>query len=116
MFSYKIQMSDTNANKRLPCIPDDRNLTEFFNAIDPLNMIKLFAAILNERRIIIHSTRLVRLTACVQACNLLLYPMEWQNVFIPIVPVSLIDYLNCPTPYIIGLHTSTLAVSLQAAN
>lgn len=104
-------MNDTNANKRLPCIPDDRNLLEFFNAIEPINMIKLFAAILNERRIIIHSTRLVRLSAVVQACNLLIYPMQWQNVFIPVLPVQLLDFLNCPTPFIIGIHTSTLHVS-----
>lgn len=73
-------MNDTNTNRRLPCIPDNRNLTEFFNAMEPINMIKLFAAILNERRIIIHSTRLARLSACVQASNLIIFPMQWENV------------------------------------
>lgn len=73
-------------------------------------MINLFAATLNERRILIHSTRLERLSACVQACNLIIYPMQYQGVLIPILPVQLLDYLNCPTPFIIGIHTSTLEV------
>lgn len=54
-----------------------RNLTEYFNAVDTTTMMTVFASMLNERRIIITSKRLSRLTACVQAANSLIFPMYW---------------------------------------
>ncbi|OAD54864.1 DENN domain-containing protein 1A [Eufriesea mexicana] len=61
-----------------------------------------------NRRIIFISKRLSRLSACVQACNALIYPMIWQHIYIPVLPLSLIDYLLAPMPFLIGVPTPTL--------
>lgn len=87
---------------QLPSIPENKNLTEYC-AIDPVNMLQIFASMLYERRILITSKRLSRLSACVQAANSVIYPMSWQHIFIPVLPHHLIDYLNAPMPYLIGL-------------
>lgn len=87
-----------------------RNLTEYYSAIDSYNMMVIFASMLYERRIIFISKRLSRLSACVQACNALIYPMIWQHIYIPVLPLSLIDYLLAPMPFLIGVPTSTLQV------
>ncbi|TKS74303.1 DENN domain-containing protein 1B [Collichthys lucidus] len=42
----------------LPTIPESRNLTEYFVAVDVNNMLQLFASMLHERRIIITSSKL----------------------------------------------------------
>lgn len=70
----------------------------------------IFASMLYERRIIFTSKRLSRLSACVQACNALIYPMIWQHIYIPVLPVALIDYLLAPMPFLIGVPTSILEV------
>jgi hypothetical protein len=88
-----------------------RNLTEYLNAFDARNMCRIFAALLNERRILITSSRISRLTGCVQAANSLIYPMQWQHIFIPILPKNLIDYLNAPMPYLIGVPSVLVQVS-----
>ncbi|XP_054157247.1 DENN domain-containing protein 1B-like [Oppia nitens] len=88
---------------KMPSIPEDRNLTEYFNAIDAMNMIVIFANMLNERRIIMTSKKLSRLSACVQAANSLIYPMHWQHIFIPVLPKHLLDYLSAPMPFLIGV-------------
>ena len=44
-----------------------RNMNEYFNAVKANEMITIFASLLHERRIIVTSSRLSRLTACVQA-------------------------------------------------
>uniref|UniRef100_A0A2H8TUP2 DENN domain-containing protein 1A n=1 Tax=Melanaphis sacchari TaxID=742174 RepID=A0A2H8TUP2_9HEMI len=91
---------------QLPSIPENRNLTEYYSAVDCQNMIIIFASMLFERRIIFTSKKLYRLSACVQSANAVLYPMNWQHIFIPVLPQSLIDYLLAPMPYLIGLpHT-----------
>lgn len=92
---------------KLPSIPEDRNLTELFNACDDKIMIGLFKAMLHERKIIIVSRRLTRLSACVQAANLLIYPMHWQHLFIPVLPIATVETLGAPFPYIIGVPSST---------
>jgi len=86
-------------------------LTEYYNAVDSQNMIIIFASMLFERRIIFTSKKLYRLSACVQSANSILYPMNWQHIFIPVMPQSLIDYLLAPMPYLIGLHHSLFQVS-----
>ena len=65
---------------------------------------------LHERRVMIKSTRLSRLTGCVQAANSLLYPMQWQHIYIPILPKQLIEYLNAPMPFLIGVPAALLEV------
>ncbi|XP_043252607.1 DENN domain-containing protein 1A isoform X1 [Colletes gigas] len=93
---------------QLPSIPENRNLTEYYSAVDALNMMIIFASMLYERRIIFTSKRLSRLSACVQACNALIYPMIWQHIYIPVLPLSLIDYLLAPMPFLIGVPAPTL--------
>uniref|UniRef100_A0A671PUW4 DENN domain containing 1B n=1 Tax=Sinocyclocheilus anshuiensis TaxID=1608454 RepID=A0A671PUW4_9TELE len=69
-----------------------RNLTEYFVAVDVNNMLHLYASMLHERRIIITSSKLSTLTACVHGSTAMLYPMHWQHIFIPVLPSHLLDY------------------------
>lgn len=71
-------------------------------------MIAVFAAMLAERRIIFTSKRLDRLSSCIQAANAFLYPMVWQHIFIPMMPMKLKDYLSAPMPYLIGVPSMVL--------
>ncbi|XP_033611221.1 DENN domain-containing protein 1B isoform X2 [Cryptotermes secundus] len=88
---------------QLPSIPENRNLTEYYNAVDGHNMMVIFASMLYERRIIFTSKKLYRLSACVQSANSIIYPMNWQHIFIPVLPMALMDYLLAPMPYLIGV-------------
>ncbi|KAK3088248.1 hypothetical protein FSP39_016572 [Pinctada imbricata] len=99
---------------KLPSIPTNRNLTEYYNALDTENMMIIFASMLHERRIIITSNKLNRLTACVHSSADLLYPMHWQHLFIPVLPTFLKDYLSAPMPYLIGVHKSILETIKEA--
>uniref|UniRef100_A0A3B4DUG5 UDENN domain-containing protein n=1 Tax=Pygocentrus nattereri TaxID=42514 RepID=A0A3B4DUG5_PYGNA len=88
--------------------PHQRNLTEYFVAVDVNNMLQLYASMLHERRIIITSSKLSTLTACVHGSAAMLYPMHWQHIYIPVLPPHLLDYCCAPMPYLIGVHLSLL--------
>ncbi|KAA0721780.1 DENN domain-containing protein 1B [Triplophysa tibetana] len=92
--------------KALPSIPENRNLTELVVAVDVGNLLQLYASMLFERRILIYCSKLSTLTACVHACNGMLFPMYWQHIFIPVLPPHLLDYCCAPMPYLIGVHSS----------
>jgi len=36
----------------------------------------------------------------------LLYPFEWQHTFITVLPSMLIDIVDAPTPYVVGVLAS----------
>lgn len=38
----------------------------------------------------------------------LLYPFTWQHTYIPVLPPSMIDIVCSPTPFLIGLLSSSL--------
>lgn len=95
------------------CLYFQRNLTEYYNALDTQNMMIIFASMLYERRIIFTSKKLKRLSACVQSANDVIYPMIWQHIFIPVLPMALIDYLLAPMPFLIGVPDEVMKVSLM---
>uniref|UniRef100_A0A672J557 DENN/MADD domain containing 1A n=1 Tax=Salarias fasciatus TaxID=181472 RepID=A0A672J557_SALFA len=92
----------------LPSIPENRNLTEYFVAVDVNNMLHLYASMLYERRILICCSKLSTLTACVHGSAAMLFPMHWQHVYIPVLPQHLLDYCCAPMPYLIGVHSSLM--------
>lgn len=59
-------------------------------------MMVIFASMLHERRIVMISSRISRLSACIQAANAVIYPMIWQHIYIPVLPPHLMDYLLAP--------------------
>ncbi|XP_048198117.1 DENN domain-containing protein 1A isoform X6 [Perognathus longimembris pacificus] len=94
--------------RELPSIPENRNLTEYFVAVDVNNMLHLYASMLYERRILLACSKLSTLTACIHGSAAMLYPMYWQHVYIPVLPPHLLDYCCAPMPYLIGIHLSLM--------
>ncbi|XP_061460501.1 DENN domain-containing protein 1A isoform X3 [Rhineura floridana] len=94
--------------RELPSIPENRNLTEYFVAVDVNNMLHLYASMVYERRILIGCSKLSTLTACIHGSAAMLYPMFWQHVYIPVLPPHLLDYCCAPMPYLIGIHSSLM--------
>ncbi|XP_041126628.1 DENN domain-containing protein 1B-like isoform X2 [Polyodon spathula] len=120
LYSYPVPKPNTSVNlsmhshfitpdiNGLPTIPESRNLTEYFVAVDVSNMLQLYASMMHERRIIITSSKLSTLTACVHGSTALLYPLFWQHIYIPVLPPHLLDYCCAPMPYVVGVHLSLL--------
>lgn len=48
------------------------------------------------------------LSKCCHAMVALLYPFTWQHTYIPVLPPSMIDIVCSPTPFLIGLLSSSL--------
>jgi len=72
------------------------------------SIIQLFASLLFERRIIVISSQLEKISSCVQAAVAALHPFAWHHIFIPVLPKQLIDYCSAPMPFIVGLHKSLM--------
>lgn len=82
------------------------SFTALFQAIGVENVVKLFGHAIFERKICFFSKHKTLLTTAAEILVSLLSPFQWPHVYIPILPRSLLDILQAPTPYIIGIHTS----------
>eukprot|EP00978_Attheya_sp_CCMP212_P022006 scaffold64995_cov41-Attheya_sp.AAC.1 len=69
--------------------------------------MRFLSALLCERRVILLSKSPCRLSACGMAAIQMLRQglLEWQHVYIPILPPHLLQYLGAPMPYLVGLLT-----------
>ncbi|KAG8484168.1 hypothetical protein CXB51_022902 [Gossypium anomalum] len=83
----------------------DISFQPLVQCLDVDNLIKLFTAVLLERRILIRSNKYSVLTLASEAICHLIYPFRWQHVYIPLLFFSGVDYIDAPTPYMMGLHS-----------
>ncbi|KAL2479077.1 DENN domain and WD repeat-containing protein SCD1 [Forsythia ovata] len=83
----------------------DISFQPLVQCLDVDNFIKLFTAVLIERRILLRSNKYSLLTLASEAICHLIYPFRWQHVYIPLLFFSGVDYIDAPTPYMMGLHS-----------
>lgn len=83
----------------------DISFQPLVQCLDVNNLMKLFTAVLLERRILLRSNKYTLLTLVSEAICHLIFPFRWQHVYIPLLFFSGVDYIDAPTPYMMGLHS-----------
>ncbi|RHY36773.1 hypothetical protein DYB38_001778 [Aphanomyces astaci] len=91
---------------RLPGI--DFSLSLLFDTLDVANIITLFTAALVECRILLISSQLTVLAVVAESLRTILHPLKWPHVYLPVLPGKLLGYLQCPTPFIVGVQKDLL--------
>lgn len=89
------------------------NLTKLLACLSPDDVLIVFNALLLEKRLIVLSKSLPKLSSCVHALRELLFPMSWQHIFIPILPIKHIKFTCAPMPFLVGIHSGTMDTLLE---
>lgn len=87
-------------------LPGSRStdLYALFRCLSLENIVALFEYAMAESRIIFVSQHTAMLHLACHALVSLLYPLKWASVFIPVLPARLLQALDAPCPYIIGIE------------
>jgi hypothetical protein len=87
-------------------IPGSRNIDIYalFRCLSIPNIITLFEYVISESRIILLSSHPAMLHLASMAIVNLIYPFQWTGVFIPILPARLVQTIEAPCPYIVGIE------------
>ncbi|TRY91468.1 hypothetical protein DNTS_027213 [Danionella cerebrum] len=88
------------------CRPSDSRLEHvdfecLFSSLSLRLLLRVFASLLLERRVIFTADKLSTLSKCCHAVVALLYPFSWQHTYIPVLPPSMMDIVCTPTPFIV---------------
>ncbi|XP_036800335.1 DENN domain-containing protein 2A isoform X1 [Oncorhynchus mykiss] len=95
------------------CRPSDSRLEHvdfecLFSCLSLRLLLGVFGSLLLERRVIFTADKLSTLSQCCHAVVALLYPFTWQHTYIPVLPPAMLDIVCTPTPFIVGLLSSSL--------
>jgi hypothetical protein len=77
-----------------------------FNTLEVSVIIKLWVSILTEKHIIILANQNFLLFSICEALINLIFPFRWLHTYIPVLSSNELDYLESPTPYIMGVHSN----------
>ncbi|WCJ42778.1 DENN (AEX-3) domain-containing protein [Euphorbia peplus] len=80
------------------------------------NVLTLVAGALLEKQIVVVCSNLGILSASVLAMIPLIRPYRWQSLLMPILPDEMLDFLDAPVPYIVGVKNKTSEVQSKLAN
>ena len=79
------------------------------------NSLRLLSGLMSERRVLLISRFPTRLAMCARSALSMLAQglLSWQHLYIPVLPPHLLQYLQAPMPYLIGV-LATLLPSVNA--
>lgn len=84
------------------------DLQSLLQQLQPEYLITVFSMLTIERRVIFYSDNVTTLSACVQAIVALLFPLNWQHIYVPVLPPSILSYCCAPMPFVVGVLKSCI--------
>ncbi|KNC51494.1 uncharacterized protein AMSG_07691 [Thecamonas trahens ATCC 50062] len=93
---------------------DETRLGPLLAALAPCDVVHLVTCILTETPIVFTASSMALLPAVSEALLSLVAPLAWPFVYIPILPPDLLDCVEAPTQFILGVLDSALAHKIAA--
>ncbi|XP_030755437.1 uncharacterized protein LOC115881873 [Sitophilus oryzae] len=94
---------------------EDADLKRLHNLPSDI-LLKIFSSLLLERKVILISSTISDLSSCVDSLQSILYPFTWYHTFIPILPESLWDIVESPTPVVCGVLSPEAVLNRKIEN
>ncbi|KAF0041246.1 hypothetical protein F2P81_007144 [Scophthalmus maximus] len=79
-------------------------LGEAFSLLGVDNMVQLLTCAFLETQVILYSQDYQRLMTVAEGVTTLLFPFQWQHIYLPIVSAPLHHLLDAPVPFLIGIQ------------
>ncbi|XP_071715418.1 uncharacterized protein [Rutidosis leptorrhynchoides] len=80
------------------------------------HILTIFAGALLEKQIVFVCSNLGILSASVLSIIPLIRPYQWQSFFMPVLPNDMLDFLDAPVPFIVGVKSKTAEVQSKSGN
>jgi hypothetical protein len=90
-------------------LPDPSNRLSFILlCFGPRVMLDILTCLLSESRMIFFSNDLNKLSLICEGFRVLIYPLAWTHVYLPIVPLQLLNLVEAPVPFLLGTHSENI--------
>jgi len=82
----------------------DFSLRLLFEVLAVDKVLEVYTCLLEERKVLLISERYSVLTVVAESFRALLAPLDWCHVYAPVLPRSMLDHLQAPVPFLIGIN------------
>lgn len=79
------------------------DIENLLKCLDIDSILEVFSAILLEKKMLFVSKHKALLTQVISCFMSFIFPFQWKHTLIPILPIKMIDILDAPFPYVIGV-------------
>ncbi|KAI4380329.1 hypothetical protein MLD38_006533 [Melastoma candidum] len=80
------------------------------------HVLAMFAGALLEKQIVVVCSNLGILSAIVLSIIPLIRPYQWQSLLMPVLPNDMLEFLDAPVPYVVGIKNKTSEVQSKLTN
>ena len=92
----------------LPPLPHGRAIISVCRLLGIEGLNYLIAAVLTECKILLHSEDIAEIAMVAEVITALTYPFTWSLPYIPVLPIGMIEFVEAPLPYILGIPSCNL--------
>ncbi|KAL7579118.1 hypothetical protein ACA910_019148 [Epithemia clementina (nom. ined.)] len=86
----------------------DFSFQPLFATLSISSILVVLGCLLQETRVVILSKHYAILTPVAEALLSLMFPLHWHGMYIPIMPYSMLDILEAPMPFLVGMNARYL--------
>ncbi|XP_011024803.1 PREDICTED: uncharacterized protein LOC105125853 [Populus euphratica] len=80
------------------------------------NVLALVAGVLLEKQVVVVCPNLGVLSAVVLSLVPMIRPFQWQSLLLPILPRQMLDFLDAPVPFIVGIQHRPADLKIKTSN
>ncbi|KAL7562277.1 hypothetical protein ACA910_014498 [Epithemia clementina (nom. ined.)] len=92
----------------LPSLPHGASVTSACRLLQANGINYILAAMLTECKILIHSDDVSNLCLVAEVMTALMYPFQWSLPYIPVLPVPMMEFIEAPLSYLLGIPSSSM--------
>ncbi|KAJ4968036.1 hypothetical protein NE237_014737 [Protea cynaroides] len=80
------------------------------------SVLALLSGVLLEKQVVVVCPNLGVLSATVLSLIPMIRPFEWQSLLLPVLPRKMLDFLDAPVPFIVGIQHKPAELKLKTSN
>eukprot|EP00727_Mastigamoeba_balamuthi_P002570 m51a1_g1231 putative camk camk1 protein kinase (1513) ;mRNA; f:532582-538988 len=84
----------------------DFSVTSLFDRMGVDNVVTIFDCMLQECKIVFTSRQLSLLNSVAEVATSFMYPFKWPHIYIPVLSLQLMEFLQAPMTFMVGLPRS----------
>jgi len=92
----------------LPPLPHGASITSVCRLLGANGINFLLAAMLTECKILLHSDDIGNLCLVAEVMTALMYPFQWALPYIPVLPVPMMEFIEAPLSYLLGVPSTSV--------
>ncbi|XP_022758550.1 uncharacterized protein LOC111305354 isoform X1 [Durio zibethinus] len=80
------------------------------------SILAVVAGVLLEKQVVVLCPNLGVLSAVVLSLVPLIRPFQWQSLLLPVLPMRMLDFLDAPVPFLVGVQHKPTDLKMKTSN